>query len=173
MVAQEMLEEAIDGAIDLLLEYDSELFHRDVCERALSHKFAMYLQRSVEKWPEKWDVDCEFNRNMKEHGIDGQKQIDVIERCYALRPHLGIERTTTVFPDVIIHRRGPGNHNLLVIEMKKSTATANDIAFDQNYKLPAYIHDLKYRAAAYITFEMGDAECTVEWIKKVDPAEAQ
>jgi hypothetical protein len=35
---------------------------------------------------------------MKEHGIGGQKQIAVIECYYALRPHPGIERTTTVFP---------------------------------------------------------------------------
>jgi len=173
MITQQMLKDAIECARKLLLKHDSELFDRDVCERALSHKFAMYLQQMVEKWPEKWDVDCEFNRNMKAHGIDGQKEVDVIEKYYALRPHLGIERTTTVFPDVIIHKRGPGSHNLLVIEMKKSNATKRDIEFDRQYKLPAYIHDIKYRAAAYITFEMGDPDCSIEWIKEIDPAEPQ
>ncbi|HEX3146614.1 MAG TPA: hypothetical protein VHR66_00840 [Gemmataceae bacterium] len=167
MPNQADLEKVIDKAFKKLLRRDRPLFDRNVCERAISHKFAMYLEQWVAKWPGKWDVDCEFNRHMRPHGINGRKEVDVIERFYALRPHLAIERTTTVFPDVIIHKRGPGP-NLLVIEAKTNHATANDIEFDRVYKLPAYIHDIGYLAAAYVTFDVDKAACSVEWIKTLE-----
>src|SRR5947208_15951666 len=74
-------------------------------ERTISHRLAIHLQERFKEW----DVDCEYNRH-----LDATKILDL--------PRDGISwddtEGKTVFPDIIVHKRGPGP-NLLVIEMKK------------------------------------------------------
>ena len=136
MPTKELLEAAVDAACCQLVKRDRPLFERKVNERSFSHKFAMYLQQKVDAWKEGWDVDCEFNRDRKDTGGDYAKQLHLIDKINSLSTTVYDEDAKTVFPDVIIHRRGPGN-NLLVAEMKKNTASYTDIAFDRLHKLPA------------------------------------
>lgn len=88
------------------------------------------------------DVDVNYNR----HGRD-PKQIGIPEECGRGG---GRGRVT---PDVIVHQRGNDDHNLLVIEIKKSTNNQPrecDLA-----KVQSYRRELGYLWGAFVELEAG------------------
>jgi hypothetical protein len=131
------VEERVRAALDTLLEQDGFLLFADVNERSITHRLAMYLQSL---FPE-WNVDCEYNRD----GHD-PKELDL--------PVSGANEydtdATTVYPDIIVHKRDSQN-NLLVIEAKKSTSSRRDIQFDL-VKLEQYRRQLRYEHALFVEF---------------------
>jgi hypothetical protein len=161
------LEIAVEAACDRLIAKDRPLFVRDVNERSLSHKFANYLQEEVAKWGEGWDVDCEFNRDLQASGEDYAKRLHLIDKFDSMTTRVDDEHAKTVFPDVIVHKRG-SRTNLLVAEMKKNMATDRSIAFDRQYKLPAYVQQLGYQAAVFVLLDMKAVQCHREWIRRLD-----
>lgn len=166
MATQEQLRSAIQMACERLVEDDRDLFNRDVNERSFSHKFAMYLEEEVKEWNEAWNVDCEFNRDIDAKKTPYSKKLNLIDE---LPPPPGNddEHATTIFPDVIVHRRGDPK-NLLVIEMKKNTADPEAILFDKERKLPAYVDQLKYKAAVFVLLDMDNLSCSITWIKQLE-----
>src|ERR1700692_2391673 len=81
------------------------LFEKDLGERTLTHRLAVY----VEKQFPGWDVDCDYNR--------------LGERTLRL-PHGTIVSTDdqfgkSVYPDIVVHQREIPN-NLLAIEVRKA-----------------------------------------------------
>src|ERR1700676_5522038 len=82
------------------------LFEKDLGERTLTHRLAVY----VEKQFPGWEVDCNYNR--------------LGERTLRLRhgtivstdDHLG----KSVYPDIVVHQREIPN-NLLAIEVRKAS----------------------------------------------------
>jgi hypothetical protein len=93
-------------AIDCFLDKEHSLLKADANERSLTHKLAEYLQKV---FPE-LHVDCEYNRL-------GAK---VKRLPQAQRSRTDDTEGRTIFPDIIVHRRGK-KKNLLAIEVKKST----------------------------------------------------
>ena len=89
------------------------LLTHDANERSISHKLAEILQGLV---GDHWHVDCEYNRD----GHD-PKRVQL--------PVAGTQsdetESKTVYPDIIIHKRGTGN-NFIVMEIKKSTNKESD-----------------------------------------------
>ena len=126
----------LNSAIERLIENDRYLLETDVNERSISHRLALYLQ---EAFPD-WDVDCEYNRNLK-----NIKSLEV--------PTSNVSwddtEAKTVYPDIIIHHRGI-QENLLVIEIKKNNCSQ----FDRK-KLYAFKHELKYQYAAELILTTG------------------
>lgn len=118
-------------ALESLLLVDGDLIARDSNERSISHKLAEHLQALFPGW----NVDCEYNRQG--------------ERTKTLPAYRGEIRTdgpesVSVFPDIIIHKRGHPD-NLLVIELKKSTnpeSPEHDIAKLRAFTVPEYNYDL-------------------------------
>lgn len=124
-----------------LLHRDELLLVNDVSERAIAHKLAEYLQKRI--W---WlDVDCEYNRDAT-RGPREPKAIWEYEKT-ALRDLEELvnshkeDKTVfdkleriRVYPDIIVHRRGSNDKNLLVIELKKKP---NKVDFDHE-KLLAF-----------------------------------
>jgi len=106
------IEEALHESLNQLIRSDAEILINDINERTISHRLATYL----EPYFSGWNVDCEYNRNH-----DDPKRLDIQRR--------NIEsddtQATTVFPDIIIHRRRT-DQNLVVIEMKKTTSQEQD-----------------------------------------------
>jgi alpha-amylase/alpha-mannosidase (GH57 family) len=92
---------------------DAYLLQVEGNERAMTHKYAEYLQQEFPSW----HVDCEYNRLG-----DDIKRVDL---------HNGDDR---VIPDIIVHRRGTSN-NLIVIEAKK----LGRLTTQDEYKLKAYL----------------------------------
>jgi hypothetical protein len=168
MATKQQISDAVENALKRLVKEDEYLLIHDVNERSLSHRLAMYLQAEVDTWDEGWHVDCEYNRDI-DSGEYYSKKLNFTEKdLIALRPGFEDEHASTVFPDVILHRRGKTvkeGGNLLVIEAKKSSS-GDKWEFDKSKKLPEYCHQLGYQYAAFVLLKThGKADYTVEWIR--------
>jgi hypothetical protein len=130
---------AVDAALASLIKRDAQLLEFNVNERSVSHRLALYLQAL---FPD-WDVDCEYNRDMADPKVL-EKPDDAIA--------WDDTDAKTVFPDVIVHIRG-SDHNLLVIEMKK-TGHGPKADFDRD-KIGAYLNQFGYRFGVFIPFTTG------------------
>ena len=127
-------DEAVARALSELLVNDHDLLGIDANERSITFRFAMYLQQHVRDWT----VDCEYNRE----GIE-PKRLGHLE----LHPDSEDAEAKTVFPDVIVHRRGT-RENYLVLEFKKSTSRV-DRQIDLR-KLLGYKQQLGYENALFV-----------------------
>ena len=106
------IENILNTAKRCFLENDAYLLSAEANERSITHKFAEYLQ---DIFGCAWHVDCEYNR----YGTDSKKIIEEIEQIIGKETTTSEIKTRTVFPDIIIHKRGEDGPNLLVIEAKK------------------------------------------------------
>jgi hypothetical protein len=115
------INQRVDDALGELWAREAPLLAERVNERSITHHLAFYLQRYFTCW----NVDVEYNRNMGD-----------IKRLCLQPPHTTADDTNavTVYPDIIIHRRGT-EENLMVVEVKK--AGCGDHAFDHR-KLEAF-----------------------------------
>jgi len=82
------------------------LMERDLGERTLTHRLAVYIEKQFSGW----EVDCDYNR--------------LGERTMRL-PHGTIVSTDdhlgkSIFPDIVVHQRDIPN-NLLALELRKAT----------------------------------------------------
>jgi hypothetical protein len=134
-VNKAQIEIALNRAIDRFVECDCHLLAADANERSMSHRIAIYLEQEMPGY----NVDCEYNRD----GFDVKR--------LQLSPYptsADNDEAVTVFPDIIVHRRGNNDHNLLVVEMKKAAA-GTDLAYDLQ-KLRAFRRELKYTWAVHL-----------------------
>jgi hypothetical protein len=162
----EQIKEIVRGAITQLKATDPFLLTKDIGERAISHKLAVYLNDSFAGL----DVDCEYNGYAKS---DNNKKYIVIlrDKLDALRRLRDSDNNDellkrSVFPDIIVHKRGE-DQNLLIIEIKKENN--NDTEYDREkikrYTSPDYDNDLNYKLGALIIFPTGkpDIPHVIEW----------
>jgi len=142
-------------ALEELFDLDCYLLQNDLNECSINHKLACHLQNQFQEW----HVDCEYNK-------DGDK-VKSLEF-----PNSNVEWNDTnaksVYPDIIVHRRGNNGPNLLVIEIKKSS---NKSKRDHDYnKLEGYVQFLSYYCALFL--EIGTKENvgkrSFDWIKLDD-----
>lgn len=126
----------IDIAINLLRVNDNYLLKNDVNERSITHKLAVYLEQTLGK---EYDVDCEYNRNIDDPL--NRKMIDGYFRTEDFAESRG------VYPDIIVHKRGRNDFNLLIIEVKKSTSRESG-EFDIR-KLECYTNTFQNRNFSY------------------------
>lgn len=131
-----------------LLKQDAHLFAEDANERSITHRFAVYLEVAFAGW----HVDCEYNRDHHD-----PKRLDLPSRYDISSDDLDAK---TVFPDIIIHRRGT-DQNFVVIEVKKSTNPEKD-DWDLT-KLRAFKKQLGYRVAIFFRFYAGTQEGKFEY----------
>jgi hypothetical protein len=147
---KKLIEDALAASLDKLILADSEILFNDINERSISHRLANYLEPHFPGW----NVDCEYNRN---HHDPKRLQIQ--------RRNIESDDTqaTTVFPDIIIHRRGT-DENLVVIEMKKTTSQESD-SYDIG-KLNAFKEQLGYQFGIFIKVRTGGAAGVekLDWI---------
>lgn len=100
---------ATDAALKTVYERDIDLIGLKANERAIAHRFAVYLESSFEGK----DVDCEYNRY---GGELGPQQLPGIEKCKEGK------EMDWIIPDIIIHaRKSRGKENLAVFEIKAGT----------------------------------------------------
>ncbi len=130
----------LQAAVARLNETDQYLLLNDLNERTVSHRLAIHIQAEFQNW----DVDCEYNRH------DGRPK----ELRIPQDEPVGWDDTDarTVFPDIIVHRRGPRGPNVLVVELKKAGSA---ITYDLE-KLDAYKRDLNYISAALVRLHTGN-----------------
>jgi hypothetical protein len=124
----------VELAVGQLIQEQAELLDLDVTERALSHHLANYLAALL---PAGYDVDVEYNR----HG-ESPKRLQL-----PVREAADMElRSTTVFPDILVHKRNTDDDNLLVLELKKP---GESLAYDE-LKLRAFREQLGYSYTAHV-----------------------
>ncbi len=131
---------SLEQALDAFQVAELHLLRTDASERSMTHRLALHL---TPLFPE-FDVDCEYNRD----GFD-VKRLALHQRAVQDDD----TEAVTVFPDIVVHRRGHNDANLLVIEVKKASSTVN--ADYDMLKLEAFRHELKYRHAVHLTLGLG------------------
>jgi hypothetical protein len=138
----------VASAVEALFRDDGYLLTADANERSISHCLAVHL---VREFPD-WHVDCEYNR-------DGHEP-----KRLRLPPEPTNSDETdavTVYPDVIVHRRGDAR-NLLAIEIKKANGASSH---SDPQKLRALKTELGYEHALFLRFESESAfgVAEVDW----------
>ncbi|GAO01723.1 hypothetical protein PSR1_00583 [Anaeromyxobacter sp. PSR-1] len=146
-------------ALERLHHEESDLAD-DVNERTWSHRFAVHLEREVRRMdvrllPEgitrgNLSVDCEYNRR----GDDPKRLHELAARVKAEADGLDSVAdmdALTVYPDVIVHRRGKLGPNLIAIEVKRANARREAIEWDME-KLTTYKSELGYIHAFLVVF---------------------
>lgn len=153
MTDDEIVEKAIT-AMTNLLSSQRELLEKKVNERSITHWIATYLQ---ELFPEH-TVDCEYNRD----GVD-------IKRRLPTRIMSDDSDAQTVYPDIIVHRRGTHTENLLVVEAKKSTNPDTTTDHDKlaEFLQPTYY---KYRVGLFVMLHVGTTTGAELQFKRFDPS---
>jgi hypothetical protein len=134
METEETIRAKIESALTELFNKDPVLLQVDANERSITHQLAIYLKERFQTY----DVDCEYNR-------EGTfpKRLQSFKRTVMTDD----TNATTVFPDIIIHKRNEPN-NLVVIEAKKAGRDDSD----DRMKLEAYKDELNYQHAFLINF---------------------
>ncbi len=138
----EILETAA-SAIEALLTSERELFAVDVNERSLTARLALHLQRG---FPD-WHVDCEYNRLG-----DGIKRLPQPEGT-----NTGDRQGRTIFPDIVVHRRGERS-NLLVIEVKKHDNDDVERDVEKLRGLTSLDGEYSYRCGIHLIFDCSRGE---------------
>ena len=159
-----ILKECIIEAANSLYKNDYYLIEHDVHEVTLTHRLALYLEEKIKKEFNtiKFNFDIEYNKNYEEPkrlvpGEDGKR------------------------PDIIIHRRGNNDYNLIIIELKKNKGIADDDSDDRKLKgATSGSHDFKYDLGAYINIKKDKVifcwytegrkleEKTIEYLNRTD-----
>lgn len=86
--------------------HETFLFEKDVGERAVTHRFAVYLERQFSGWA----VDCNYDRL-------GERTLHLPRGAIiSTDDHLG----KSIYPDVVVHQREIPN-NLLCVEIRKAS----------------------------------------------------
>jgi hypothetical protein len=142
----------VRNSIDEFIKKEYFLLSNDVNERSISHGLAVYLGCQFIGW----DVDCEYNRDH-----DKIKKLN-LKKIKSRKIKSDDTNANTVYPDIIIHKRGDSHNNLLVIEIKKSQKERNlrctkSEIFDCE-KLKLYQEDLNYKHALFLRFFTGEKD---------------
>lgn len=133
--------ELIDKIINVLIEEQHYLLRNNANERSITHHLAIIINRYFKEY----DIDCEYNR------LDDKiKSITIPNETTSWKD----TDAKSVFPDIIVHRRGSQDENKLVIEVKKSSNTSSRKK-DKN-KLQAYKNELGYEFAVFILIGVDD-----------------
>jgi len=148
------LEEILKQSLKKLRILDNKLLEINVNERTLTHKLAVYLQQN---FPE-YNVDCEYNRFEP-------NEIEILVKKLNLPINLVSWEDTdakTVFPDIIVHKRGIQQKNLLVVEVKKSSTQISG-QVDRN-KLIAFTKEpYKYKFGVFLKISLANENDYFEW----------
>jgi len=143
------VKQKVEAALSKLRNQDSFLIEANTNERTISHKLAEYLQEEFTDW----NVDCEYNR----HG-DDIKKVEVPKENVSWDD----KEAKTVFPDIIVHERSTDLHNLLVIEIKKSSNVACR-QFDRNKLIALTKEPYRYHFGLLLEISMNSTADILEW----------
>lgn len=107
-----------ERALEVFKEHEKYLITHDASERSMAHRLAYYLEEEFKDY----NVDCEYNVNI-EH-VEKRKKIVLLEEEAEKYRKNYLE--VSVYPDIIVHKRGENKNNKIVIEMKKESTSVND-----------------------------------------------
>ena len=138
----------------LFLENDYHLLSVEANERSLTHKFAEHLQAVIGC---SWNVDCEYNRYGSEIKVIGG-----IKEIIGDKTTTDDIRAKTIYPDIIVHKRGADGQNLLVIEAKKNAD--DECRIKDMKKLQKIQTKYNYCFAVFVDFKIGTNKIEVVFL---------
>jgi hypothetical protein len=94
------------AALETFYARETHLLDKDVGERTLTHRLAVYIEKQFGEW----DVDCDYNRL-------GERTLRLPKGTIVSTDD---ELGKSVYPDIVVHRRSIPE-NLLAIELRKAT----------------------------------------------------
>jgi hypothetical protein len=143
-------------SIDIVFDKDIYLLKNDLSERAITHRLAVCMEDKFKGF----NIDCEYNG----HADSAHRKIikllrEKVRAIGLLQKDDGENEILSryVFPDIIVHKRGPNNFgaNLLIVEVKKTTSKIKedyDIEKLSRYTSLEYENDLAYSLGVFILF---------------------
>jgi hypothetical protein len=146
----ERIKNLVEKAMDDLYSKDLDLLERENNEVTISCKLAQYLFLKFSGY----HVDCEYNRhlnNLKKMNLDDTRKI--------------------IKPDIIIHKRGTNEDNLVYIEIKtdhnnesreedyKKIKAATNLTGEYSYRLGIFIDFNKNKDNLLIKYYQDGEEC--------------
>lgn len=135
VVSRLKIEELVSIALKAVYKYDKYLIDIMANERCIVFRFGYYFQTllSMHRKYNEYDLDLEYNRD----GEDSKKTPN---------------HEKGIYPDVILHKRGNNNDNLLVMEFKGHWNNKGQ-EIDKNKIHDLMNHDGKYKYKnGYIVF---------------------
>lgn len=140
------------------------LLHIDCNERSITYHIASSINNIIQDHSltniEDLIVDCEYNRD----GHDTKK--------LALSPsdiRSDDLKSSTVYPDIIVHKRGKKGPNLLVIEAKKDRDQEKDLE-----KIKAYMRQLGYKFGLLLKIPIKKGESfSCGWLRLINHDEPE
>lgn len=151
-LSKDEIEGKIKASLLKLRKQDKYLLDNNLNERTITYKLATYIQQEFQDF----NVDCEYNR------FD-----DLVKKIKVPKSNVNWDDTEarTVFPDIIIHKRGKQENNLLVIEIKKSSnSDSGDI---DRMKLKALIeYPYNYKFGLFLRINLDNNDDSFEWFPK-------
>jgi len=94
------------NAIEVFYTRETHLLEKDLGERTLTHRLAVYLESQFSGW----EVDCDYNRL-------GERTLRLPKgSIVSTDDHIG----KSVYPDIVVHQREIPN-NLLAIEVRSAS----------------------------------------------------
>lgn len=140
----------IAAAIEALYAEEAKIIELDIGERTICSCFAWLLKPH---FPDH-SVHVEYNRR------------GVYPKAIELPDAEGELTDNKVFPDIIVHVPGTHDHNLLAIEIKKSTSNRSDER--DRMKLAQLRQEYGYARALFIRLSMGEdaspGNCLFAWV---------
>lgn len=115
----------VEATLDMLYKNEITLFNCDISERSVVFYFGKYLIEQLEKYDKynDYNVDFEYNRNILD------------EKTYKQIVYEGLKQKC--YPDIILHKRGSNDYNILAIEFKKENNTDKKGRKNDDWKLRA------------------------------------
>lgn len=135
-------------ALQQFFDNDHDLLSIGVNERSVSHKLAEYLQTQFSDLK----VDCEYNRHLEDI-----KTMKGLKRMIEEEGPLEADDldASTVYPDVIVHKRRTDDFNLLVVEMKTRPTDRGEEKDKAKLKLFTG-PEFRYQFGLYIALNLND-----------------
>lgn len=149
----------LQNALNNFVNNESDLLIQDSHEASITGLLVEYLAESFDDFD--YDIDTQYNKRILENEIVN-KQMEFLITNLPLHKwpktwDNNQEYTKKeLLPDIIFHDRGSGNHNYLVIEVKKSTnKSISDREWDLIKLSEMTSRDLNYEYGAFIEFTTG------------------
>ena len=148
----DMLVRCVAQAVARLFQNDSTLLKIKAHEIAINHRIAMYLERYFQLKDPKTkrnvlSMDLEYNRVVPSNPLAEKGTHTVLTFEYYDLDEKIVYLEKDVRPDIVVHERGSGHHNILWIETKLGSDSA--VCRDDRAKV--------FYACTQLGFEIGIA----------------
>lgn len=135
------IKEKLKEAIFELYRNDYLLINNKCCERSIVFRLGLYLANSLAAYG--LDVDCEYNKN-------GEKPKSLSNKRFN-------------YPDIIVHKRGSNEDNVLIAEVKTPRDTRLKDFYNDTVKLKGFTQEVAYLYRWGVHIYIAATTCSLVW----------